>query len=206
VTPIAPCAAIRTWGSTPEERAATFACDALLPDADDALYRAVSVRAPAPTMFRWLCQLRLAPYSYDLVDNLGRRSPQALVPGTDQLVVGQRMVAIFRLASFEPGRELTLAARGNRVFGDVALTYRVEPVGPEDCRLVVKVLVRYPRHPLGRLGGFWLPAGDVVMMRRQLLNLRALAERDARRPVPASDGPDPDPPSGRVAAGQPASR
>jgi hypothetical protein len=66
---------------------------------------------------------------------------------------------------------------------------------------VVKLAVRYPRHRLGRLGRWWLPAGDLVMMRRQLLNLRALAERDAH-----AAGPAPDDPSGRVAAGQPASR
>jgi hypothetical protein len=157
-------------------------------------------------MFRWLCQLRLAPYSYDVLDNLGRRSPRTLDAGTDELVVGQRMVAIFRLASFERDRHLTLVARGHRVFGDVAVTYRVEPAGAEECRLVVKLAVRYPRHPLGRLGRWWLPAGDLVMMRRQLLNLRALAERDAHTAGPAPDDPAPDDASGRVAAGQPASR
>jgi hypothetical protein len=198
---LSPCRVVRTWGSTAEERDAPFACDEVLPDADDVLFRAVTVHAPASLMFRWLCQLRLAPYSYDLIDNLGRRSPQELVPGTDELAVGQRMVAIFRLASFERNRQLTLVARGNRVFGDVALTYRVEATGPEECRLVVKLAVRYPRQPLGRLGRWWLPTGDLVMMRRQVLNLRALAERDAH-----TAGPAPDDPSGRVAAGQPASR
>lgn len=201
VGPVPVCTRIRTWGSTPQERAATYPCDALLPDPHDVLFRAVAVRAPARVMFRWLCQLRLAPYSYDLIDNFGRRSPQALVPGTDELVVGQRMVAIFRLASFERDRELTLVARGHQVFGDVAVTYRVEPTGPEECRLLVKLVVRYPRGPIGRLGRWWLPAGDLVMMRRQLLNLRALAERDAHRPDPVPDGS-----SECVAPGQTASR
>jgi hypothetical protein len=199
--PASPCRVVRTWGSTADERAARFGCDEVLPAADHALFRAVTVAAPAPLMFRWLCQLRLAPYSYDQIDNFGRHSPQELVPGTDELVVGQRMVAIFHLASFERDRQLTLTARGNPVFGDVAVTYRVEPTGPDACRLVVKLAVQYPRHPLGQLGRWWLPAGDLVMMRRQLLNLRALAERDARRA-----GPAPDDPSERVAAGQPASR
>src|SRR5262249_6937940 len=68
----------RTWGSTPAERRMQFPCDRHLPACDDALFRAVSVAAPAPLLFRWLCQLRVAPYSYDWLDNFGRRSPRQL--------------------------------------------------------------------------------------------------------------------------------
>ena len=66
-----------------------------------------------------------APYSYDLLDNGGRRSPQALTPGLEQLSVGQRMMRIFKLVGFEPGRSITVLSEG-RLFGRVAVTYRVE--------------------------------------------------------------------------------
>src|SRR5260221_260239 len=80
---------VRTWGSTAEERRATFACDRHLPRHDDALFRAVTVAAPAALLFRWLGQLRVAPYSYDWIDNFGRRSPRQLTAGLDDLRVGQ---------------------------------------------------------------------------------------------------------------------
>ena len=142
------------------------------------LFRAVTIDAPAPVVYRWLCQLKVAPYSYDLLDNRGRRSPQHLVPGVDQLEVGER-VLIFELASFAVDEHLTLRLRGHRVFGDVGMSYMVVPDGPDRSRLVVKVVTMPARGLPGALVRGLLPAGDLVMMRRQLLNLKALAEATA---------------------------
>jgi len=170
---------VRTWGSLPAERAASYPCDVLLPDPDDVLFRAVTVEAPAAAVFRWLCQLKAAPYSYDWIDNRGRRSPRRLIAGVEQLAIGQPVMRIFRLASFETDRHLTLRLTdpaGGRLFGEIAGTYCVEPLGDQRSRLVVKLLVRHP----ARFPGTWLrrflPAGDLIMMRRQLLTLKGLAE------------------------------
>jgi hypothetical protein len=166
-----------TWGSTPEERARRFPCDGLI-EADDELWRAIDVAAPASTTFRWLCQLRVAPYSYDWLDNFGRRSPRALTDGLDDLAVGQRVMRIFRLHSFAPGRHLTLSLdnrAGRRVFGEIAVTYEVVSTGSSTSRIVVKLLVRRPRGAF-RVVAPLLPAGDLVMMRKQLRTLKSLAE------------------------------
>ncbi len=172
------------WGSTAEERDATYPCDALIERPDRVLFRAVDVSAPADLVFRWLCQLRRAPYSYDWIDNLGRQSPRQLTPGLDRLEVGQSVATIFRLASFEEGRSITFAT-DSWLFGRVAITYRAVPTDGGvaatngTCRLVVKLAVGWPPGLLGPAMRTLLPAGDLVMMRRQLLNLKALAERDA---------------------------
>lgn len=171
---------MREWGSTAAERAAPFPCDELIADPDRPLFRAVDVEAPAAVTFRWLCQLRAAPYSYDKLDNLSRRSPQELTPGLERLEVGQRVQTIFRLAAFEPGRSLTMVHSG-RLFGRIACTYRSEPAGGGRSRIVVKLVPAAPRPGLlGPLMQVVLPPGDLVMMRRQLLNLKGLAERTAR--------------------------
>ena len=101
---------LATWGSTPAERAAVLPCDGLLPAARCPYDRAVTVAAPRTLVYRWLCQLTLAPYSYDRIDNRGRRSPQVLVPAADDLAVGKRMLGLFRLASFAAGEHLTMVA------------------------------------------------------------------------------------------------
>jgi hypothetical protein len=171
----------KNWGATEGERMLAFACDAHVPAADDAYYRAVTVDAPPPVIFAWLCQLRVAPYSYDWLDNFGRRSPQRLTPGLTELVVGQRFMRIFDLAEFERDRQITLRLRrGRRLFGDLAVTYTIRPISPESCRLLAKLVVRYPRAPFGWLVRIVLPSGDWLMMRRQLLNLKSLTERRPR--------------------------
>lgn len=172
-----------SWGATAEERDAPWACDALVPEAEDAYLRAVEVAAPAALGLRWLCQLRAAPYSYDALDNGLRRSPRRLTPGLEALALGLTFMRIFELVAFTPGRDLTLRIsdpRARRWFGDVALTYAALPAGAARCRLACKVVVRYPRG-FARLARRVLPWGDLVMMRKQLLTLKRLAERDARR-------------------------
>ncbi len=191
----------RTWGSTEEERADSYPCDRLVADPDDSLWRAIDIEAPPAVVFRWLCQLRAAPYSYDWIDNLGRRSPRELTPGLDALEDGQRVMTIFRLAEHEPGRHITLVLdRARHLFGELAMTYRVRPADGGGSRLVAKLVVRRPRGPM-RLLAPLLPAGDLVMMKKQLRTLKALAERDAgltsagaSRPSPSSATSDAPPP------------
>jgi len=173
-----------TWGVTADEVAGSYPCDRLSGEATRALLRAVTIEAPPPAVFRWLCQLRVAPYSYDLVDNLGRRSPRALTPGLEDLEPGQQFMRIFVLLSFTEPEEITLRLvdpGGVRLFGPLVLTYAVRAVDPERSHLVVKMIptgsgvVDRVRLPL-------LAWGDLVMMRKQLRTLSALAESAARLP------------------------
>jgi hypothetical protein len=163
------------WGATEEEAARPYAADDLVGGAPLRMTRAVDVDAPVGLCWRWLCQVALAPYSYDLVDNLGRRSPQHLVPGTDQLRVGQSMT-VFRVESFEAGHQWTglVAPRRLTALGRMGATYAAEP-----GRLVARLTVP-GGSAVERARGLALAWGDLVMMRRQLLNLAALAERDHR--------------------------
>ena len=94
---------LRLPASLADVRRRRYPCDDVLPQHTRALFRAVALDAPPTVVFRWLCQLKLAPYSYDLLDNGGRRSPRHLVPGVDRLEVGER-VMIFELASFRGRR------------------------------------------------------------------------------------------------------
>jgi hypothetical protein len=150
-----------------------MACDRLQIDTRVRVHRAISIHAPAPVVFRWLCQLKVAPYSYDLIDNLARRSPRELTHGVEQLEVGQRFMSIFSLASFVPDEHITLHSRRT------AVTYAVL-ASEEPTRLVARVLFDPPGGRLaGPIAGQALALADLVMMRKQLLTLKRLAENNA---------------------------
>ncbi|HET9874555.1 MAG TPA: hypothetical protein VFQ37_02170 [Mycobacterium sp.] len=171
------------WGTTPSEQSTALPCDTLIPHARTRADRAITICASPTLVFAWLCQLRVAPYSYDVVDNFGRRSPRQRDPDLVHLEVGQRFMTIFALHSFVDGEQITLRSNG------VAVTYAVRPEAT-GARLHVRVVLAGPRS-VGRI----LALGDMVMMRKQLLTVKALAERD---PVtgPARDEARADRPGG----------
>ncbi|MBS2937634.1 hypothetical protein KDN32_07755 [Nocardioides sp. J2M5] len=161
------------WGVTEAEVARTYGCDAFEPAPTLQAWRGVTVSADAPTVWARMRMVRLAPYSYDLVDNLGRRSPRGLreLPEPE---VGDPFTRALgrdqgRVVAVEPGRELTARIMGAH------MSYAVVAEG-DTCRLLLKVVAR-----TGRVVTPALALGDLVMARKQLLTLKALAEGDAAR-------------------------
>jgi hypothetical protein len=146
-----------------------FPCDRLLPEPGYIWLRGIDVEAPPAVLFAWLCQLRAAPYSYDLIDNWGRRSPRTLTPGLTDLDPGQRFMTMFTLAEFEADRQLTLRARG------LYISYVVEPRGAGSRLLAKAVIARHRWAVLDPL----VARGDLLMMRKQFRTLAALAARSA---------------------------
>lgn len=170
-----------SWGATPAEVAAPYGCGGLVPEPYRALWRAVDVAAPAARTYLWLRQLKVAPYSYDWIDNFGRRSPRRLTPELDEIAVGDTFL-IFRVVAVGPGSEFTVVTlpAAERLFGPVAVTYRVTSVDDSHSRLVVR-LDTSSGGLIGRLRRVPLAWGDLIMMRKQLLTLKHLAE--AQRPA-----------------------
>ena len=173
-----------TWGTEPQERRLDFPCDGVISQPEKVLYRGVTINATPETVFRWLCQMRAAPYSYDWIDNWGRQSPLELTPGLNTLAIGQDVMRIFKLIAFEPNRHLTLRLKVRSgvlgVFCDIAVSYVIVPLvedrSTSRCRLLVKLIANYQRGLQGTIMKALLPWGDLIMMRRQLLNFKRLAE------------------------------
>ncbi|NMO92034.1 hypothetical protein [Actinomycetospora sp. TBRC 11914] len=166
------------WGTSSLERARRTPADDLVPDPAARWTRATTTGAPPERLWRRLCQLTVAPYSYDLLDNLGRPSPRDLTPGADELAVGQDLLVLFVIDSFAAGEHLTIRRRrpGRGAVAEFAITYAVRPDGEGRTRLAATVVLDGTRGTVGTLLRYALAWGDLVMMRRQLTRLAALAE------------------------------
>jgi hypothetical protein len=171
------------WNATVEETREPLPCDGYVIRPYRSMHRAVDVEAPLSTSFRWLCQLTVAPYSYDWIDQRGRRSPDRLTPGADQVQVGQNFL-IAPIRDWERDRHISgsVTPAVARVFGPTAFTYRVSSRGVDGSRILVRLNVGVTG-VWSRVRAELFAVGDLVMMRKQLLTLKSYAERDAAHEV-----------------------
>lgn len=167
------------WGATDEESRRSYPADGAVAGAPVLMTRAIGVAAPLEVTWRWLCQLSEAPYSYDWLDNLGRRSPRTLTPGADQVELGQAMATVLRVTSVDAPHQWTgvTTPRGQRLAGGFAMTYAAEPDG-QGSRIVVRIAAASSSR-LTRVRAEALAWGDLVMIRKQLRTLKRLAESPA---------------------------
>jgi hypothetical protein len=157
------------WNVTDDEVARHYPCDDFVPKPTLQAWRGVTVQTTPETLWRWVSQIRIAPYSYDWIDNLGRRSPQQLV-GLPEPVVGES----FSTAATRPFGRILAVQSPEHLTGEImetCISYVLVPDG-QSTRLLMKLVTAMSR---------WLTpglsVGDLVMARRQLLNLKRLAER-----------------------------
>jgi hypothetical protein len=137
----------------------------------------VTVQATPDRVWPWLTQVRVAPYSDDWIDNLGRRSPRRLLGlpeprvGDPFTTAGRRELG--RILAVDHERQLTATIMG------AVMSYLLVPADQGATRLLLKVVAS-----TGRWIAPALSVGDLIMARRQLLNLKELAERghDAAAP------------------------
>lgn len=162
------------WGVSDAEIARPYPCDSFVVSPELQAWRGVRVEARPEAVWPWVAQVRLAPYSYDWIDNLGRRSPRELV-GLPEPEVGESFTTaggrkLGRIVSVDPGTQLTATIMGAFV------SYVLVPHDRAATRLLFKAVMR-----TNRLLAIGLSVGDLVMARRQLLNLKRLAERHGSR-------------------------
>ena len=139
------------------ERSWRLEGDDVFPHAGAQLTHAIAIDAPPAEVWPWLVQMgcrRAGWYSWDRLDNAGKRSADRIIPELQSLAVGDvlpwRPVGAegFKVLRIEPERALVLQGGGPQFDGTWAFV--LEPLGAKSTRLVVRYRAAF--RPGARVG------------------------------------------------------
>jgi len=157
--------------------------DDIVPDARAQLTHATTIEAPPKDVWPWLLQMgcqRAGWYSWDILDNAGKRSAGRIVPELQHLKVGDvlpwRPVGAegFKVLRIVPERALVLGSEAPDWSGTWA--FALEHVGSSQTRLVTRYRAAYPSSARMSLTLPFLKAVHAFMERKQLRTIRHYAE------------------------------
>ena len=170
-----------SWGIQTNELDIVYPCDDIDKKFDSkcTLYRAITIQAPAEEIFLWLCQLRFSSCSYDLIGGSKKKALQSTLYSQPELKINQTVMEIFELISFEQNVQITLSIKPNSGYPleSLIVSYMTIKQGGKSCRLICKANMKYKRSLVGYIAKKILPLGDLIMMRKQMLNIKRFAER-----------------------------
>ena len=172
---------ILTWGATSEEATSRLPGDELLEDADGVSTRAITIDAPAGSVWPWLAQMGPSPrggaYTYDWIENLlglDMHSVDRVLAEFQHPEVGDTISLgpnQMRLERIEPPHVLVWRSEdGNWVW-----TFVLEEQDGT-TRLISRNRFRLPTRP-ARIGMLPMEPGSLVMERRMLRGIKERAER-----------------------------
>jgi hypothetical protein len=167
------------WGATSEEIRSSVVGDDLCAEATLVATRSITIKAPPQDVFPWIRQMgfgRAGWYSYDWIDNLGRKSATRVHDEWQSLESGDTVPSgpiSFTAAIVDPPRHFvleikSLGRKSPRMHFTLAYELRDDPQG---TRLVTRMR-SHIKLPLGLLfEKLILGPGDGIMLRRQLLTI-----------------------------------
>ena len=173
------------WGATPEEIQSPVVGDDLCPSATLIATRSITISAPPQDVFPWIRQMgfgRAGWYSYDWLDNLGRKSATSIHDEWQTVEAGDKVPSgpiSFTAAIVEAPRHFvleikSLGKKSPKLHFTLAYELRDDPHG---TRLVTRMRSRISV-PLGSLfEKLILGPGDGLMLRRQLLTISQNASK-----------------------------
>jgi hypothetical protein len=173
------------WGSTTEEIHSSVVGDNLCLDATLIATRSITISAAPQDVFPWIRQMgfgRAGWYSYDWLDNLGRKSATRIHDEWQSVQTGDKVPSgpiSFTAAIVDAPRHFVLEIRSlgkKNPKLHFTLAYELRD-DPEGTRLVTRMRSQI-KLPFGRLfEKLILGPGDGIMLRRQLLTINKSASR-----------------------------
>ncbi|MEY9777268.1 hypothetical protein ABH915_002876 [Arthrobacter sp. MW3 TE3886] len=188
------------WGATVDEARGPYPGAGLIPGSTRSATMAVTVDAPPSRVWPWLVQMgtdRAGWYSWDRLDNFGRRSAESIHPEWQDIAIGDRLAAKpdgsewWAVAALEPerflGLRMSVDLRGRpfdpartrpRYYTDSLWGFELREAPGERTRLVVSGYWSLrPQWLQPIMSIAMLEPAHWVMQTRQFSNLVRLASR-----------------------------
>ncbi|MHB1134561.1 MAG: hypothetical protein ACYC4L_19495 [Chloroflexota bacterium] len=169
------------WGATDDEVERPMPGDDIVGEPSFNATRAVTIAAPAANIYPWIVQMgntRAGWYSYDLLDNLARKSAESILAEYQNVQVGN-------VVPLSPDGKQGMRVRGfghnewllwwDNV-GDSTWAWQIYAEGEGSSRLVTRVRTKYRPLSPAIFFNLLIEFFDIVMMRKCLLGIKRRAE------------------------------
>ncbi|MFC1879214.1 hypothetical protein ACFLZW_04815 [Chloroflexota bacterium] len=143
--------------------------------------RAVAVNAPAEKIYPWIVQIgvnRAGWYSYDVLDNLARKSAERILPEHQKIEIGD-------LIPMSPDGKQGIWVKEFKEnewilwwdkAGDTTWAWGIYPDGEMGCRLITRVRMKYRWQSISAIFNLLIEFFDFPMMRKCMLGIKRRAE------------------------------
>ena len=171
------------WGSTDEEISRSMPGDDIVARPTFNATRAVTISASQEDIYPWIAQMglnRAGWYSYGILDNLGRRSADRIIPELQEIEIGD-------LIPMSPDGKKGLWVKDFQTNkwmlwwdkkGDSTWAWMIYADGDLPCRLVTRVRVKYRWLSPLILFNLIIEFFDIIMMRKCMLGIKKRAESE----------------------------
>lgn len=172
------------WGATEEEIGRPMPGDEIVEGPTFNATRAVTITASAEDIYPWIVQIgvtRAGWYSYDILDNLGRRSAERILPQFQDIQVGD----IIPMSPDGKSGMWVKDFRANKWIlwgdkkGDSTWAWGIYPEAESLFRLVTRVRIKYRWLSPSILFSLLIEFFDILMMRKCMLGIKRRAEAKA---------------------------
>ncbi len=169
------------WGARDEEVYRSMPGDEIVCEASFNATRAVTINASPENIYPWIVQIglnRAGWYSYDLLDNLARKSAETILPEFQKIKIGD-------LIPMSPdGKQGVWVKEFSEnewilwwdKIDDTTWVWGIYSDGEQCCRLVTRVRMKYRWLSLSAIFNLVIEFFDLPMMRKCMLGIKKRAE------------------------------
>lgn len=187
------------WGASDEEVALRLPGDEIVTNPNMDSTRAITIDAAPEDIWPWLVQMgkgRGGLYSYDWLDiafrYLDRPSSDQILPQFQQLKAGdlipmgcdETTMDDFYVHIVEANHALVIGAVEPKVRDKVSWAIVLQPISHDKTRLIMRVRGHIPLDAKGVVLYALMDPAAFIMLRKQMLNLKRLAERTRAERLP----------------------